>query len=126
MRIDKNFSISQRLISIMDAARGIAYLIKSQHNAWIHAVATTVVCTLGIAFGLSQWEWCSLVLCFMAVWSAETFNTALELVCDIVAPEFHPVVGNAKDLAAGAVLIAAIGSSAVGAIVLLPHAWALL
>lgn len=124
MSATKKFSVSQRLLSIVNAVRGLLYLVKTQHNAWIHAVAMLIIFALGIAFRLSNWEWCFLVLCFMAVWSAEAFNTALELVCDVVSPEFHPQIGKAKDVAAGAVLIAAIGSAIVGAIVLLPRAWA--
>jgi len=62
----------------------------------------------------------------MAVWSAEAFNTALELLCELVSPEFHPLVGRAKDVAAGAVLIAAIGSAIVGAILLVPHVLAMM
>jgi len=101
-------------------------MVKTQHNAWIHAAAMVCVFALGVAFRISNWEWCFLVLCFMAVWSAEAFNTALELLCELVSPEFHPLVGRAKDVAAGAVLIAAIGSAIVGAILLMPHVLAMM
>ncbi len=121
MNANKKFSLAHRLTSIVNALRGIVYLVRTQHNAWIHLVAMLIVFGMGAAFRLSGWEWCSLLLCFMAVWSAEALNTALELLCDVVSPEFHPMVGKAKDVAAGAVLIAAIGSAAVGAILLIPR-----
>ncbi len=66
-------------------------------------------------------EWCCLVLCLMVVWTAEALNTALELLTDLVSPEFHPLAGRAKDAAAGGVLIAAVGSVIVGAIVFVPY-----
>ena len=53
-------------------------------------------------------------------------NTAVELVTDLASPEFHPLAGKAKDVAAGAVLIAAIGSMIVGAIVFVPYAWTMI
>jgi diacylglycerol kinase (ATP) len=56
----------------------------------------------------------------VAVWTAEALNTAFELLCDVASPEFHPLVEKAKDVAAGAVLIAAIGAAAVGLLVLGP------
>ena len=121
MNANKKFSLAQRLVSIVNALRGIVYLVRTQHNAWIHLVAMLLVFAMGAAFRLSSWEWCCLILCFMAVWSAEALNTALELLCDVVSPEFHPMVGKAKDIAAGAVLIAAIGSASIGAILLIPR-----
>ena len=56
----------------------------------------------------------------MAVWTAEALNTALELLADVASPEFHPLVEKAKDVAAGAVLISAIGSVIIGLLVLGP------
>jgi len=96
-------------------------MLKSQHNAWLHAVASLLVLFLGLLFGLSDPEWCWLVLAVMAVWTAEALNTALEFLADVASPEFHPLVGKAKDVAAGAVLISAVGSAAIGLLVLGPH-----
>ena len=95
-------------------------MLASQHNAWIHGVATVAVCVLGAALGVSLLGWCALILAMLAVWTAEALNTAFELLCDVAAPEFHPLVKQAKDVAAGAVLIAAIGAAAVGLLVLGP------
>jgi diacylglycerol kinase (ATP) len=96
-------------------------MLVSQHNAWIHAVATAVVVGLGIALGLGHLEWCLLVLAIGSVWTAESLNTALEFLCDVASPEFHPLVEKAKDVAAGAVLITAAGALAIGVLVLGPH-----
>ena len=99
-------------------------MLKSQHNAWIHMCATVAVIVAGLYFGVSPSEWCWLVLAIMAVWTAEALNTAFEFLADAASPEFHPLVKNSKDVAAGAVLISAIGSVIIGLLVLGPHALA--
>jgi diacylglycerol kinase (ATP) len=103
------------------AVRGIGIMVRSQHNAWIHALATVAVVVLGLAARLSTAEWCWIVLAIVAVWTAEALNTAFEFLTDVASPSFHPVAGKAKDVAAGAVLIAAAGSGLIGALVLGPH-----
>lgn len=115
------FSIQARVRSFLFAGRGIRTMIVSQHNAWVHAVATVVVIALGLAAGLSRLEWFVLVLAIVAVWTAESINTAFEFLCDVASPEFHPLVEKAKDVAAGAVLITAIGATAIGALVFVPY-----
>jgi diacylglycerol kinase (ATP) len=116
----RRFSLAARLRSFVYAGRGIRRMIASQHNAWIHAVATFSVVGLGIALGISRLEWTALVLAIVSVWAAEAVNTAFEFLCDVSSPEFHPMVEAAKDIAAGAVLICAIGASITGALVLGP------
>lgn len=111
--------------SIKDAARGIATLVASQYNAWIHAAATGVVLALGICFGFSRAEWCWIIFAIVIVWVAEALNTAFELLADVSSPGFHPVVKKAKDVAAGAVLIAAIGAAAIGLLIIGPYLMAL-
>lgn len=96
-------------------------MTSTQHNAWLHAIATAVVLIAGFSVGLSRLEWCAVVLAMMAVWTAEALNTAIELVIDLVSPDMHPVAGRAKDIAAGAVLIAACGAVIVGILVFAPH-----
>lgn len=92
-------------------------MLKSQHNSWIHLVATILVCGAGFYFGISTSEWCWIVLAIMAVWTAEALNTAFELLADVASPEFHPIVKSSKDVAAGAVLLSAIGSAIIGFLV---------
>ena len=96
-------------------------MLRSQQNAWIHALATVSVCIVGFLFGLSASEWCWIVLAIVAVWTAEALNTAFEFLTDVASPTFHPLAGKAKDVAAGAVLLSAIGSIIIGLLVLGPH-----
>ena len=96
-------------------------MIQSQHNAWIHALATALVISAGIFFHITRGEWNWIILAIMAVWTAEALNTAFEFLADATNPTFHPLIGKAKDVAAGAVLIAAIGSVAIGLLVFGPH-----
>jgi diacylglycerol kinase (ATP) len=117
----RKFSVAARARSFFFAARGIKTMFVSQHNAWIHAVATVLVITLGLVAGLTRLEWFVMVLAIVAVWMAESINTAFEFLCDVTSPEFHPLVEKAKDVAAGAVLITAIGATAIGALVFVPY-----
>ena len=110
-----------RLRSFGHAFRGLAILLRSQHNARIHAVATILVVAAGVLFGFSPVEWALIALAIVCVWVAEALNTAIEFVADLASPEHHPLAGKAKDVAAGAVLVAAIGSLIVGALVFGPH-----
>ncbi len=114
-----------RIQSVAHAVAGIRMMLATQHNAWIHAAATLVVITLGALFGVSRAEWCWLILALVTVWTAEGVNTAFELLADVVSPEFHPLVKQAKDVAAGAVLISAVGSAAIGVVVFGPRLAAL-
>jgi diacylglycerol kinase (ATP) len=114
------FSIRKRIRSFYFAFRGIWFFFHSQHNAWIHAAAASVVVALGCMFRLSATEWCLIVLAIGWVWMAEMFNTALELLTDRISPEFHPLAEKTKDVAAGAVLVSAIGAAIMGLIVFLP------
>jgi diacylglycerol kinase (ATP) len=103
------------------AFRGIATMLRRQANARLHAGATILVIGLGSLLGLSGSEWCAVVLAIGLVWTAEGVNTALEALTDLVSPEQHPLAGRAKDVAAGAVLCAAISAAVIGLIVFLPH-----
>ena len=96
-------------------------MLRSQRNAWIHGLATVIVCITGFLFELTTPEWCWTVLAIVAVWTAEALNTALEFLTDVASPTFHPLAGKAKDVAAGAVLLSAIASVAIGLLVLGPH-----
>lgn len=69
---------------------------------------------------ISITEWCFVTLCITLVIMAEAFNTAIENLTDLVSPDFHPLAGKTKDLAAGAVLIFSIGAVIVGLLIFLP------
>lgn len=113
-----------RARSFIYALRGVGALIRSQPNSWVHAVATVLVVGLGLFVRLGRTDWALLALAVAIVWCAEGFNTALESLCDRVSPEFHPLVERAKDVAAGAVLLAALGAACVGLLTLGPPLWA--
>ncbi len=117
----KPFDLRARLRSFRFAAAGIRTMLGSQHNAWIHLGATLLVCAAGFVVGLDRMAWCALVLAIMAVWTAEALNTALEFLADAATPQMHPLVKKAKDVAAGAVLLSAIGAAIVGVLVFWPH-----
>ena len=81
---------------------------------------------LGVVLGVSRLEWALLVFAIALVWTAQGLTTALEWLCDVAAPEYHPLVKKAKDVAAAAVLLAAIGSALIGLLVFGPRLLALL
>jgi diacylglycerol kinase (ATP) len=115
------FTFTGRVRSFRYAIRGIRTMVAGQHNAWVHAAATAGVVVAGLALRVSPGDWCWLVSAMVAVWTAETLNTAFEFLCDVASPAFHPAVEKAKDVAAGAVLSAAIGAVAIGLLVFVPH-----
>jgi diacylglycerol kinase (ATP) len=117
----ERFTLHSRLRSIRHAIEGIRLMLATQHNAWIHLVATLGVATAGTLLGLGRDEWCWVIVACVAVWTAEALNTAFELLCDVASPDFHPMVKDAKDVAAGAVLLAAFGATGIGLAVFGPH-----
>lgn len=119
--MNRPFEFAARIKSIRHALHGIAYVLRSQHNAWIHAVVTILVAAAGFFFQLSVAEWCCIVIAASSVWTAEALNTALELLADAAVEDLHPLVGHAKDVAAGAVLVTAIGAAIVGVIIFWPY-----
>ncbi|MDX1648405.1 MAG: diacylglycerol kinase [Myxococcota bacterium] len=108
-----------RARSFRFAFRGLALLAR-EPNAWIHAAATAAVAALALGLGVGARDGALLALAVGLVWTAEAMNTALEAACDAAAPRVDPRVARAKDLAAGAVLLAALGAVAVGLLVLGP------
>ena len=92
------------------AMAGIGRLIRQQRNAQIHVALTLLILTISLLWGLSRIEWLILILTIALVLSMEALNTAVEAVVDLVSPQFHPLAKLAKDVAAGGVLIAAVGA----------------
>ena len=109
------------LMSFRHAFCGLRTLVKTQRHARVHAVATVAVVVAGWWCGVSRAEWCALVLACAGVWAAEALNTALEFLADAVTREKHPLIGHAKDVAAGAVLVMAIAALIVGGVVFVPY-----
>jgi diacylglycerol kinase len=96
-------------------------MFASQHNARIHAAATLIVTAAGIYFELTGAEWCWIVLAVTSVWTAESLNTAFEFLTDVASPSFHPLAAKAKDVAAGAVLLTAMGAAIIGFLIFSPY-----
>jgi diacylglycerol kinase (ATP) len=119
--MSRPFEFTGRIRSFRHALSGILRMVRCQHNAWIHVAATLAVIGAGLIFQLSGREWCWIVLAISIVWTAEALNTAFEFLADAASPKFHPLVRDAKDVAAGAVLITAIASIVIAAIIFWPH-----
>ena len=104
--------------SFFYAGKGIGWAVRTQRNMRIHLTALVLVIVFGFMEGLSPTHWCLELLCCMAVISLELMNSALERACDAITREKDPLIGQAKDAAAGAVLAAAAGSVAVALVIL--------
>jgi diacylglycerol kinase (ATP) len=115
------FTLAGRMRSFGYAFNGLGFMLRTQHNAWLHLVATVVVVAVGFALKVEADAWAWLVVAIAMVWVAETMNTAFEHVCDVISPELHQSVKRAKDVAAGAVLLAAIAAVIIGALTLWPY-----
>lgn len=116
----KRFSIVARAQSFKHALRGIGVIFKTQHNAWLHGLAAIIVIFLGFWLNISEGEWAVILLSITSVLTAEAFNTAMEFDIDLTSPTYHPYARDTKDVAAGAVLITAIGATIVGLIIFVP------
>jgi diacylglycerol kinase len=116
----KPFSVKSRIKSFSYAFNGIYQTFLSQHNFWIHLVIMTLVVFFGFLFDLSIAEWLLVLICIGFVLSAEIFNSAIEVLVDIVSPNFSKKAGLVKDMAAAAVLVSAIVSAIVGLFIFVP------
>lgn len=112
-----SYSISSRLKSFRDAGRGLIALLASEPNARIHLLVALIVIIAGSAMQVSATDWCLLILAIGWVWSAEAINTSIERLCDVVTLQEDQGIRIAKDVAAGAVLISAIGAALIGVLV---------
>lgn len=112
-----------RLDSFRYAFAGWWYVLRTQRNAWIHAVVAISVIAVTLWLGLGFHDWAILLLTIALVWVAEFVNTAVETLVDLLSPEIHPLAKAAKDIAAASVLIAALAAGVVGLLVLGPPLW---
>lgn len=110
----ERFSVLARVRSFRYAIAGIACMLRTQQNAQVHLAITLAVCVAGLALGVDAGDWRWLAVAIAFVWIAETVNTAFEYLCDVVEPGLHEGVAKAKDIAAGAVLIAAVFAVVIG------------
>ncbi len=115
-----------RWFSLRAAIAGAGHTLRSQPSAWIELVVAVVVSLAGWWFGLSPVEWAILALTIFLVLALEAVNTAIEATVDLLSPGYHPLAKHAKDAAAGAVLLMALGSIGVALAIFGPRFWALL
>jgi diacylglycerol kinase (ATP) len=113
--------LSARIRSFGYAISGIITLVRTQPHAWLHLIATGVIIGAGYLVHLRRWEWVTILLCIGMVWTAEAFNTAIEFLADEMSLERRECIGRAKDVAAGAVLISAMISVLIAAMIFKNH-----
>jgi diacylglycerol kinase len=102
------------------AFKGLAHAAKTQLNFRVHLVASILAVFMGYALHITVNEWQWIILCIALVLMAELFNTALEFLVDLVSPEYNETAGHVKDIAAGAVVVAALFALVTGIIIFLP------
>ncbi len=117
---ERRFSWRARLNSFRYAGQGLRALMRTEHNAWIHLVLTILALVLSIVLKISRGEALALVIVIALVWMAELFNTAMEKIMDFISKEHHPHIQVIKDMAAAAVLIAAVAAVVVGCLIFIP------
>ena len=120
----REFSIVKRAKSFTYAWRGMAIFVRTTHNAWIHLAILACVTVAGFFFQITPTDWLFLVFAAGLVLMAEAFNTAIEIDIDLTSPEYHPFARDTKDVAAGAVLIAAITAAVIGILIFAPYIFA--
>ena len=102
------------------ACMGIKSAIKSERNMKIHVLVALIVTALGFILGLDPLEWVACIFSIVIVIGGEMLNTAIETIVDLVSPNINPLAKKTKDIAAGAVLVLAIGALVVGLIIFIP------
>ncbi len=107
------------------AIAGVRHAFRSQRNFRIHGVIAGVVIIAALVLRISRAEWAVVVSLIALVIGLELLNTAIEALVDLSSPTSHPLAKIAKDTAAGAILLVALGSLAVGLIIFLPRLWQL-
>jgi len=117
------YFFTSRVQSFKYAASGWLFVIRTQRNAWIHAIASIAVMILAAWLRLDARDWAVLILTIGTVWTAEFINTALEAVVDLSTPGHHPLARVGKDVGAAAVLISSCSAVVIGLLVLGPPLW---
>lgn len=115
--------LKSRALSFRYAFGGWWYVIRTQRNAWIHAVVSLAVLGVSLWLGLNRYDWALIIIAIAMVWTAEFINTALEAIVDLTSPDQHDLARISKDVGASAVLIAAGSAAIIGFIILGPPLW---
>lgn len=115
------YDFKKQLRSFGYAWKGIRSCVGKEQNLSFHLIVTATVVVAGFAWEITRTEWIAVILCIGTVIAAELFNTAIERLVDLVSPQRHPLAGQVKDIAAGAVLVCAIAAIIVGIIIFMPY-----
>lgn len=120
-----NFTRS-RLLAFKYAFEGWWYVIRTQRNAWIHAIISIAVIFISAWLRLPLRDWAVIIIAIALVWTAEFLNTALEALVDLASPQHSHQAKVCKDVGAAAVLISAATAALIGLLILAPPLYALL
>ena len=120
MKMPQRFSVKGRLRSFVFAFQGIEILLKTQHNARIHAFAGLAILGLSVWLQVGKIKFCLILFAVALVWVAEAFNTVFEIVVNMVSPAQMGKARRAKDVAAAAVLFASTAAAVIGLLILGP------
>lgn len=115
--------LRSRAIAFRHAFTGWRYVLRTQRNAWIHAVFSVFALALSLWLQIAPRDLALVIATIALVWTAEFLNTALEAVVDLASPQHHPLAKVGKDVGAAAVLIAALASVLIGLLILGPPLW---
>ena len=115
------YDFKKQIRSFGYAWKGLRQCIGKEQNLSFHLITTIIVIGAGILFDITRTEWMIIILCIGMVVAAELFNTAIERLVDLVSPERHPIAGQVKDIAAGAVLVCAVAAAIIGLIIFIPY-----
>lgn len=105
------------LKSVQHATRGLFVFFRTERNGKIQLSASLIAIVSGLYFHITAGEWCWIIACIISVIAMEMINTAIEHICNMISPDYHPAVKNIKDISAGAVWLTAIGAAVIGMIV---------
>lgn len=117
---NKKFSLNARIKSFGYALRGMLTLVQNEHNARIHLFVTICVIVAGLLLKVSSGEWIAIIFAIGFVFAMEAVNSAIEYLSDLISPDYNRLIKQAKDVAAAAVLFAAIAAVCVGLIIFIP------
>lgn len=116
----ENGFVSGRIKSVKFAVLGAYKLITTEHSVMVQSSLAVLMTIAGFYFKISREEWMMQILVFGLVLAVEGLNTAVEKIADFIHPDFHERIGFIKDIAAGAVMFAAMSAIAVGALIYIP------
>ena len=103
------------------ALEGLRYVVRSERNARLHVVSAILVIVVSVWLGLPAAEWALIIAGIALVFAGEMLNTVVELAIDLISPESNPLAKHVKDVAAGAVLVAAVAAASIGFLMLGPR-----